>query len=156
MTWLARFVQASGAVCLWTGMALILVQSFWNAWGVFARYVLARPDQMVTEATALLLVPVSMLGLAEALRADSFPRVSFLMDRLSDSGRRVLWSVNLLLMALIGAFFAAVAVNATVSTYRSGAASSILEWPEFLFWAPTAAALVVFVLATCVRLARRG
>lgn len=97
-----------------------------------------------------------MLGLAEALRADAFPRVSFLMDRLSDRGRRVLWSVNMLLMALIGAFFAAVAVNATVSTYRSGAASSILEWPEFLFWAPTAAALVVFVLACCVRLARRG
>ena len=126
MTWLARVVQGLASVCLWTGMAIILVQSFWNAWGVFARYVLARPDPMVTEATALLLVPVSMLGLAEALRADAFPRVSFLMDRLSDSSRRVLWSVNMLLMALIGAFFAAVAVNATVSTYRSGATSSIL------------------------------
>ena len=155
MTWLAKLVRMSSAVCLWTGVAIIVVQAFWISWGVFARYVLGNPDRMVTEATALLLVPLSLLGLAEALRADAFPKVTFLLDGLSQAGRRALESFNVLLMILIGGFFAAVTLTATVSNYRSGVASSILGWPEYLFWMPTAAAVVVFVLASCLRLVRR-
>ena len=51
----------------------------------FMRYVLNAPDRFVTEATALLLVPVAFAGLAFALKEDAYPKVTMVTDRLPQS-----------------------------------------------------------------------
>ena len=134
------------------GAAIILVQMVWISYGVFMRYGLSRPDGTVTEATALLLFPVAFLGLAFALKEDAYPKVSFLPDALGPRGRRWLEALNLLLMILVGGFFAIAAVDATFKSFDSGAASEILLWPRYLFWAPGAVALVVFTLHVALKL----
>lgn len=136
------------------GAVIILVQVVWISYGVFMRYVVGSPDGMVTEATALLLVPAAFAGLAFALREDAYPKVTMLIDKLSGSAQRQLERFNLLLKLGIGIFFAIAAVSATMNSYVSGAASEILLWPRFLFWTPVAFSLCVFALYTALRLIR--
>lgn len=133
-------------LCLVAGAAIVVIQSFWITYGVFVRYVLKNPDSMVTEATALLLIPLAFLGLPYALKEDAFPRVTFVTDKLPPRAAFVIDRINMLIMILVGLFFAAVTINATVSTFRSGASSSVLDWPEYIFWAPVAIASVSFVV----------
>lgn len=135
------------------GGAIIIVQMLWISYGVFMRYGMGRPDGVVTEATALLLFPTAFLGLAYALKEDAYPKVLFLRDALGVRGRRWLDLVNLLLMTAVGGFFALAGVSATQRALQSGAASEILLWPRWLFWAPGALALVVFTLYVVLRLA---
>jgi len=135
------------------GAAIIVVQMLWISYGVFMRYVVGRPDGTVTEATALLLFPAAFLGLAYALKEDAYPKVLFLRDALGPRGRRRLDLLNLVLMVGVGGFFAIAGVDATLRAFESGAASEILLWPRYLFWAPGALALVVFTLYVVLRLA---
>jgi TRAP-type C4-dicarboxylate transport system permease small subunit len=135
------------------GALIIVVQMLWISYGVFMRYVIGKPDGVVTEATALLLFPAAFLGLAFALKEDAYPKVTFLPDALGPRGRRGLEILNLVLMIVIGGFFAIAAVDATMNSFRSGAASEILLWPRYLFWAPGALALVVFTVYVLLKLA---
>lgn len=135
------------------GAAIIVVQMLWISYGVFMRYGLSRPDGTVTEATALLLFPAAFLGLAYALKEDAYPKVSFLPDALGPRGRRALEAVNLVLMIGVGGFFSIAAVQATMNSFNSGAASEILLWPRYLFWAPGAVALLVFTTQVVLKLA---
>ena len=134
------------------GAALVLVQCAWITYGVFVRYVLRRPDGMVTEATALLLLPLAYAGLALALREDAFPKVSLLIDRLPRRARALVDRLNLLLMVLVGAFFALVAGVATWRSFQSGASSQVLEWPVYIFWAPVSVFIGVFALYGLLKL----
>jgi TRAP-type C4-dicarboxylate transport system permease small subunit len=134
------------------GAAIIVVQMLWISYGVFMRYVVGRPDGTVTEATALLLFPAAFLGLAYALKEDAYPKVLFLRDALGPRGRRRVDLLNLVLMVGVGGFFAIAGVDATMRAFESGAASEILLWPRYLFWAPGALALVVFTLYVVLRL----
>lgn len=135
------------------GALIIVVQMVWISYGVFMRYVMSSPDGTVTEATALLLFPVAFLGLAFALKEDAYPKVAFLSDALTPRGRRWLDALNMLLMVVVGVFFSITAVDATLNSFESGAASEILLWPRYLFWAPGAVALLVFTFYACLRLA---
>lgn len=143
---IARVVDAVSRLCLAAGIGILVVESVWITYGVFVRYVLGRPDRIVTEATALLLVPLAFLGLPVALRQDSFPRVDFLAQALAPTGRRLLNRFNAAVGIAVVGFFAIVAINAARSTFVSGASSQVLNWPEYLFWSPVAFAAVVFVL----------
>lgn len=133
------------------GGAIIIVQMIWISYGVFSRYVLNAPDQMVTEATALLLFPVAFAGLAYALREDAYPKVTMLTDHLPAKARKVIMLINFLLMIGVGLFFATAGIDATMRSYTSGAASEILLWPRWAFWAPGAVALVLFTLYAILR-----
>lgn len=135
------------------GAAIIALQMLWISYGVLMRYGIGRPDGTVTEATALLLFPAAFLGLAYALKEDAYPKVTFLPDALGPRGRRWLEALNLVLMVVVGGFFAIAGVDATLRAYDSGAASEILLWPRWMFWAPGALALVVFTLYVVLRLA---
>lgn len=134
------------AILAGAGAVLILVDCLWISYGVFVRYVLRNPDDMVTEATTLLLLPLAYAGLAQALREDAFPRVTLLVDRLPLRVRTFIDRFNLALMTLIGGFFAVIAGRATLRTYQSGAASQIISWPDYAFWAPVALFTGVFAL----------
>lgn len=147
--WMARFIT----LLILGGSVLILVQSFWITWGVFARYVLRDPDETVTEATALLLVPLAFVGIAYALQEDAFPKVTILIDKLPAALANRIRFFNLALMTLIGGFFTVVAGSATVRSYTSGAVSSIIEWPEFAFWAPVCLFIGTFTALGIIRLA---
>lgn len=61
--------------------------------------------------------------------------------------------LNLLLMIVVGGFFAIAAVDATINSFQSGAASEILLWPRYLFWAPGAVALVLFTVYVVLKFA---
>lgn len=145
-----RIVVALAAV----GALIIVVQMLWISYGVFMRYAMARPDRMVTEATALLLFPVALAGLAYAMREDSYPRVTLLTDLLPATLKKLVGLLNATIMALIGVFLSITAVNATLRAYSSGAASEILQWPRYIFWAFVAFSLVVFTLYATLRLMR--
>lgn len=134
------------------GALIVVVQMLWISYGVFMRYGVGRPDGTVTEATALLLFPAAFLGLAYALKEDAYPKVLFLRNALGPRGRRRLDLLNLVLMVAVGGFFAIAGVSATLRAYESGAASEILLWPRYFFWAPGALALVVFTLYVVLRL----
>ena len=136
------------------GGGIVLVQVVWISYGVFMRYVIDSPDRMVTEATALLLVPVAFAGLAFALREDAYPKVTMLTDRLSKSAYITVERFNLMMKVAIGVFFSMAAVSATFNSYDSGAASEILLWPRFYFWIPVAFSLCVFSLYTFLRLVK--
>lgn len=136
------------------GSVIILIQVLWISYGVFMRYVMRSPDGMVTEATALLLVPVAFAGLAYALREDAYPKVTMLTDMLPKRASAVIERFNLLLKILIAGFFALTAVSATINSFNSGAASEILLWPRFIFWIPVAISLCIFTVYAILRLAR--
>ena len=61
--------------------------------------------------------------------------------------------LGLLLMLAVGGFFSIAAVDATIGSFASGAASEILLWPRYLFWAPGALALLVFTAYVALKLA---
>jgi len=147
LEWLAVALATIGAL-------IILVQMLWMSYGVFMRYAIGRPDRMVTEATALLLFPVALAGLAYALREDSFPRVTMLTDLFPPLLQRLVAGMNALIMAGIGVFLSITAVNATQRAFTSGAASEILRWPRWYFWAFVAVSLVVFTIYATLRLVR--
>lgn len=149
---LLRQVERLAVVLAGLGALIILVQMLWISYGVFMRYVMSSPDGTVTEATALLLFPAAFLGLAFALKEDAYPKVTFLPDALSPGGRRWLEALNLVLMIVVGGFFAIAGVDATMNSFASGAASEILLWPRYLFWAPGAVALVVFTVHVALKL----
>lgn len=153
---LAALLRRVEQLAVWlagAGAVIIVVQTVWISYGVFQRYVMSNPDGTVTEATALLLFPVAFLGLAYALKENAYPKVSFLPDALGPRGRKALEAVNLGLMIAVGGFFAIAAVDATLKSFDSGAASEILLWPRYLFWAPGAVALVVFTIHVVLKLA---
>lgn len=153
---LATLLRRVERLAVWLaglGAFIIMVQTLWISYGVFMRYGLSAPDGTVTEATALLLFPAALLGLAFALKEDAYPKVSFLPDALGPVGRRRLELLNLALMLVIGIFFSITAVDATMNSFRSGAASEVLLWPRYLFWAPGALALLVFTVYVALRLA---
>lgn len=147
--WLVGALAAAGA-------AIIVVQMLWISYGVFMRYAMGSPDRMVTEATALLLFPVALLGLAYAMREDSYPRVTLITDTMRPSVRKAFDLVNLTVMLLIGVFLSITAVSATLSAYRSGSASEILQWPRYLFWASVALSLILFAVYAALRLLQRA
>ena len=140
--WLSRVI----ALFILGGGILLLIQAFWITWGVFARYVLRDPDGVVTEATALLLVPLAFVGIAYALQEDAFPKVTMIVDKLPTVVRHWVNLFNLALMTVIGGFFTVVAGSATIRLYESGAVSSIIEWPEFALWGPVAIFIGTFTL----------
>lgn len=153
---LSLMLQRVERLAVWLagiGAAIIVVQMLWISYGVFQRYVMSSPDGTVTEATALLLFPAAFLGLAYALKEDAYPKVTFLPDALGPRGRRRLEALNLLTMVVIGGFFSIAAVDATINSFNSGAASEILLWPRYLFWAPGAVALLVFTVQVVLKLA---
>lgn len=145
-------VERLAIVLAGIGALIIVVQMLWISYGVFMRYVMSNPDGTVTEATALLLFPAAFLGLAFALKEDAYPKVSFLSDALNPRNRRWLEALNLILMIIVGGFFSIAAVDATMNSFNSGAASEILLWPRYLFWAPGALALVVFTVHVVLKL----
>lgn len=147
--WMGRFIS----LMIFGGGVLILVQAVWISWGVFARYVLRDPDEIVTEATALLLVPLAFVGIAYALQEDAFPKVTMLIDKLPAAIARRIRFLNLVMMTLIGVFFTVVAGSATIRTYETGAVSSIIEWPEFAFWAPVCVFIGAFTALGAIRVA---
>ena len=147
-----RFERYALLIAGW-GALIIVAQMIWISYGVVVRYGFNAPDRLVTEATALLLFPVAFAGMAYALKEDAYPKVSFLPDALGPRGRRRLEALNLLLMIGVGGFFSIAAVDATMKSFESGAASEILLWPRYLFWAPGALALVVFTLHVVLKLA---
>lgn len=145
LEWLVVGLAALGAL-------IIVIQMLWISYGVYARYILGRPDRMVTEATALLLFPVALLGLAYAMREDSYPRVTLLTDQLGPLLQKWIAMFNGLVMLLIGVFFSMTTINATIRAFNSGAASEILGWPRYLFWSAAAVSLSVFTLYATLRL----
>ena len=136
------------------GAVIVLIQMAWISYGVFVRYVIGKPDRLVTEATALLLFPVAFAGLAYAMREDAFPKVTMATDRLGPAARKACQIINHVLMLGVGAFFSYAGVSATIRSYNSGVASEILHWPRFWFWAPGALALVIFSIYAALRLIR--
>jgi TRAP-type C4-dicarboxylate transport system permease small subunit len=151
-----KAVEALVVALAAAGALIIVVQMAWISYGVFMRYAMGDPDRMVTEATALLLFPVALLGLAYALREDSYPRVTLVTDTMRPSARKAFDLVNLGIMLLIGVFFSITAISATMSAYRSGSASEILQWPRYVFWASAALSLMVFTLYAALRLLQRA
>lgn len=149
-------------MALWLAIAggvIVLIQAFWITYGVFVRYVLGSPDRYVTEATALLLVPVAFAGLAYALREDAYPKVTLLTERFSPRVQRYLECLNLLIMMSIGLFLAIASTSATLRSFQSGAASEVLAWPRVYFWFPVAVSLWAFSLYAVyelVRVLRKG
>ncbi|MFP7570276.1 TRAP transporter small permease [Marivita sp. S2033] len=154
---LDRLIHVVERLVLWmagAGAIIVLIQMLWISYGVFVRYALGAPDRMVTEATALLLFPVAFAGLAYAMREDAYPKVSMATDLLSAGARKVVAIINYLLMLGVGGFFSYAGVSATIRSFNSGAASEILHWPRYLFWAPGALALLLFTFYAFLRLIR--
>lgn len=154
---LDRLIAAVERLVVWMagfGAVIVLIQMLWISYGVFVRYVLGSPDRMVTEATALLLFPVAFAGLAFALREDAYPKVTMATDLLGPGARKVMMIINYLLMIGVGGFFAYAGISATIRSFYSGAASEILHWPRYLFWAPGALALILFTFYALLRLIR--
>ena len=134
------------------GAVIIVTQMLWITYGVVMRYAFRSPDRYATEATALLLFPVAFVGLTYAMKENALPKVDILTDGLHCRWRRAIERFNLLLMFLVGGFLAVAAARATYSSFLSGAASEILVWPKYLFWAPTSASLVIFAIYAGLRL----
>ncbi len=157
LTGIDRLIARMERLVVWlagAGAVVVLIQMVWISYGVFTRYILGKPDRLVTEATALLLFPVAFAGLAYALREDAFPKVTMFTDRFSARTRRIYDIINHVLMLGVGSFFAYAGVSATIRSFYSGVASEILHWPRYAFWAPGAFALVVFSIYTALRLIR--
>ncbi|MFN3973174.1 MAG: TRAP transporter small permease [Gemmobacter sp.] len=154
MNRLIKLFERLAVLAAWGGGVVVLVQMVWMSYGVFMRYAMRAPDRMVTEATALLLFPVAFAGLAYALREDAYPKVTFLTDLAPRGIRHLLDIVNHLVMFGVGLFFSYAGVSATLRALKSGAASEILGWPRYAFWAPSALAIVIFTVYAGLLLAR--
>ena len=154
---LDRLISVFDRVVVWLaglGAVIVLIQMVWISYGVFVRYVIGKPDRLVTEATALLLFPVAFAGLAYAMREDAFPKVTMATDRFSAKTQKFCQIVNYTLMLGVGVFFSYAGVSATIRSFNSGVASEILHWPRYWFWAPGALALVIFSIYAALRLIR--
>ncbi|GLQ76071.1 TRAP transporter small permease [Vibrio penaeicida] len=151
-TAIAQYLERIAKLLIYLGGFVVLIQALWISYGVFMRYVMNSPDGMVTEATALMLVPVAFFGLAYALSQDAYPKVTLFRDKLPTRVQGYLDRLNLVIMTLTGLFFSVAACKATFKTFHSGAASEILLWPRFYFWIPVSIALVVFTLLALVQL----
>lgn len=152
---LKALIRYTEKVTLWfaaIGGVIILIQMVWISYGVFKRYFVGRPDGVVTEATALLLFPVAFLGLAFALKENAYPAVTYVVNALRGKARLALLTFNFLVMFGVGLFFAYAAINASLKSYASGSASEILLWPRYMFWIPSATALVLFSWYAFLRL----
>lgn len=147
-----NFLEKVARLLLYMGGLIVLIQAVWISYGVFMRYVMNNPDGMVTEATALMLVPVAFFGLAYALSKDAYPKVTLFRDILPKKIQSILDRVNLFIMMLTGLFFSVASGKATIRSYHSGAASEILLWPRFYFWLPVAISLITFTLLALVLL----
>ena len=147
-----RYLEILAKILLYFGGTIVIIQTIWISYGVFVRYVLNSPDSMVTEATALMLVPVAFLGLAYALSKDAYPKVTLLHDLMPDPLKLIIDKLNLLIMTLTGLFFSVAACEALIRSYNSGSASEVLLWPRFYFWIPVAISLIVFTLLALARL----
>ena len=141
---LEQLFASLGVLTAAVGAGIVIVQMLWICYGVVMRYGLRSPDRMATEATALLLFPVAFVGLTYALKEGALPRVTIFADMMPSGVRRVLDIFNAFVMLAIGCFFAAAALRGTFNSYATGAASEILLWPRYLFWAPVALALMIF------------
>lgn len=60
-TAIAQYLERIAKLLIYLGGFVVLIQALWISYGVFMRYVMNSPDGMVTEATALMLVPVAFL-----------------------------------------------------------------------------------------------
>ncbi len=149
-SFLARPLEGLIGFAAVLGIALLLVQAAWINYGVVARYVFASPDRSVTEATSLMLVALAFLGLPLALRTESIPRVSFLVDALPARARWLVQLLNALMIVLVGLFFAYMAMSATLRSFRSGIKSAVVGWPEYVVWGTVAFSLLLFT-ATALR-----
>lgn len=152
MRLIGRLLDASTSVVTLAGSVIVLVMALWITYGVFVRYVLKDPDRMVTEATALLLVPLAFVGLPYALKQDAFPKVTMLVDLLPQGVRTIIELINHVLVVSVGVFYAIVTTSAAMRTYASGSASEILLWPRFAFWTPVAICIVIFTGLAVLRL----
>ena len=148
------FLSKVTMALLGLGCLIVLIQGFWITYGVIVRYVFNNPDGMVTEATALLLVPVAFLGLSYALLTDSYPKVTIFIEIMPLRLQKICLFINQLIMTSVGAFFTASAYSAMVKSFSSGSASEILLWERFYFWVPVFMALLVFTLSAFVMLLR--
>ena len=149
---LARQLERFALLLLYCGGVIVLIQAFWMSYGVFMRYVMDDPDGMVTEATALMLVPVAFFGLAYALSKDAYPKVTLVRDLLPIKIQKIIDRINLVIMVMTGLFFSVAATEAAIRSFHSGSASEILLWPRFYFWIPVATSLIIFTLLALVRL----
>jgi TRAP-type C4-dicarboxylate transport system permease small subunit len=149
---LARQLENIALLLLYCGGVIVIIQAFWMTYGVFMRYVMDNPDGMVTEATALMLVPVAFFGLAFALSKDAYPKVTLVRDLLPERIQGIIDRINLVIMVLTGMFFSVAATEAAFRSFHSGSASEILLWPRFYFWIPVATSLIIFTLLALVRL----
>ncbi|MBV7298277.1 TRAP transporter small permease [Enterovibrio paralichthyis] len=150
-TQLFKWLNLLSLALLYIGAAIVLVQTFWITYGVGVRYLLNQPDGMVTEATALLLVPVAFLGVSYALLNNAYPKVGIFRDRFPKGLQRVVDKLNMLVMLAVGSFFLAASSKAMFKSMDSGAASEILLWPRFYFWIPVVIALLMFcITALCL------
>ncbi len=143
------FLEKLGPMLAMVGAVIVAVQTAWITYGVMMRYVFNKPDQVVTEATALLLVPCAFLGLAYAMQCNALPKVTMITDFFPEKIRGLLEFVNHIIMLLVGSFFSYAAIAAFFRANKTGAASEVLSWPRAWFWAPTALALSV----ACITLA---
>jgi TRAP-type C4-dicarboxylate transport system permease small subunit len=149
---ISNYLEKFAEILLYCGGVVVLIQATWITYGVIMRYVFDNPDGMVTEATALMLVPVAFFGLGYALCKDAYPKVTMLRDIMPRGLGAIVDRINLLVMVLIGLFFSTSAVEAMIRSFHSGSASEILLWPRFYFWIPVSISLVVFTLLAIARL----
>lgn len=149
---LVKLLDRIALALLYCGGLIVLIQAVWISYGVFMRYGLNSPDGTVTEATALLLVPVAFFGLAYALTKDAFPKVTLIRDTFPVKLQIIVDRINLVVMLSIGLFFSLSAARAAFRAFHSGASSEILLWPRFYFWVPVAISLAIFTLIALVRL----
>jgi TRAP-type C4-dicarboxylate transport system permease small subunit len=78
-----------------------------------------------------------------------------LIDKLPAKAAMTVESLNLLIGGAVGALLTAFAASATIRSYQSGAASQVIEWPEYFLWASLTVFSVNFTLLVLVRLAIR-
>lgn len=141
---------AGGAAVV--GIVILVLKPVWISYGVLTRYLLGSPDRYVTEATALLLIPLAFLGLPLAFQANAIPEVTVLVNLLPARIGRYLGVLKFMMICAIGAFFTYMTCTALMRSYQSGTASSILGWPEWPIWLVLAGTMALFTLQALHRL----
>jgi TRAP-type C4-dicarboxylate transport system permease small subunit len=134
------------------GILILVLKPVWISYGVLTRYLLGSPDRYVTEATALLLIPLAFLGLPLAFRSNAIPEVTVLVNLLPPRLGRYLFVMKLMVMSAIGGFFTYMTCAALIRSYQAGTASSIIGWPEWPIWLVLTACMGLFTLQALHRL----
>ena len=145
-------IERLGPLLAAIGAVIIVIQTVWVSYGVVMRYVFNKPDQYVTEATALMLVPCAFLGLAYAMQQNALPKVTMIAEIFPSRLQSAVTHLNQFIMLLVGGFFAYSAISAFIRANKSGASSEVLSWPRAWFWAPTALALAIFCAVMLVKI----